>query len=82
MTNKPRNRMKGVLSSSWYYIINQEIIQNSQVVKKKLNLKNQEILLVEVFLVQNSRTKIFPDELLLQNDGPDQYLKKAISRES
>ena len=40
--------------TSWYYIINQKIIQNKQVVKKKLNLKNQEILLVEAFLVHNA----------------------------
>ena len=33
-----------VLVTPWYYIINQKIIQNSQVVKKKLNLKNQQSL--------------------------------------
>ena len=55
-------------------ILNQQpIIQNSQVVKKKLNLKNQGVLLVEAFLVNNSRNKIFPDMPFLQNDGPGQY---------
>ena len=63
---------------SWYYIINQKIIPNSQVVKKKLNLKNQGILLVEAFLVYNSKTTMFPDMLFLQNDGPEQYSKKQF----
>ena len=47
----------------WHYITDQKIIQNSQVVKKKLNLKNQEILLAESFLVHNSR------------NGPEQHKK-------
>ena len=42
--------------------MNQKIIQHSHVIKKKFNFKNQEILLVEAFLVHNSRTKIFPDK--------------------
>ena len=63
---------------SWYYIINQKIIPNSQVVKKKLNLKNQGILLVEAFLVYNSKTTMFSDIPFLQNDGPEQYLKKQF----
>ena len=49
-------------------------------VKKKLNLKNQEILLVEEFLVHNSRTIIFPDMPFLQNDGPEQYLKSHYQK--
>ena len=48
------------------------MIQNSQVVKKKLNLKSQEILLVEVFLVHNSRTKILSGMPFSQNDSPGQ----------
>ena len=59
--------------TSWYYIIDQKIFQNSQVVKKKLNLKNQGKLLVEAFLIHNSKTKMFPDMPFLQNDGPEQY---------
>ena len=47
-------------------------------VKKKLNLKNQGILLVEAFLVYNSKTTMFPDMPFLQNDGPEQYLKKQF----
>ena len=51
-------------------------------VKTKLTLKNSGILLVEAFLVYNSKTKIFPDMLRLQNDGPQQYLKKPFSEKS
>ena len=47
-------------------------------VKKKLNLKNQGILLVEAFLVYNSKTMMFPDMPFLQNDGPEQYLKNQF----
>ena len=58
MNIKPVNRTNErtiiCIFTSWYYIINQKIIQNKQVVKKKLNLKNQEILLVEAFLVHNA----------------------------
>ena len=36
---------------------------------KKLNLKN----FIEVFLVYNSRIKIFPDILFSQIDNPEQY---------
>ena len=43
MTIKPINRTNGgtiiYRFTPWYYIINQKIIQNIQVVKKKLNLK-------------------------------------------
>ena len=77
MTIKPINRTKGVLSPAnssviiWYYILNQTMIQNSQVVKKKL---------VEAILVHNSRTKMFPDMSFLQNDTLEQYLKNNFQR--
>ena len=45
-------------------------------VKKKLNL------LAETSLVHNGRTKIFPDMLFLQNDGPEQYFKKSFPKKS
>ena len=84
MTIKTHKQNKGhtiiCTFTSWYYIIDQKIIQNSQVVKKKLNLKNQDILLVEAFLVHNSRTKILPDMPFSQNDSPEQYLKKHFQR--
>ena len=41
------------------YIINQNITQNIQMVKKKLNLEHQLVLLVEAFLVDNSKNKVF-----------------------
>ena len=50
-------------------------------VKIKLNLKNQEILLVEAFLFHNLQTSIFPDILLSQNDGSEQYFKKPFPEE-
>ena len=46
----------------------------------KLNLKNQEILLVESSNVYNSRTNILSD-MLFSNDSPEQYYQKKISRE-
>ena len=58
------------------------IVQNSQAIKKKLNLKNQEILLVEAFLVHKSRTKIFPEMLFLQKVGPVQYSREIYSKKS
>ena len=48
------------------------IIQNCQVVKKKLNLKK----MVEVILVYNTRTKILADLPFSHNDSPEQYKKK------
>ena len=60
MTIKPLNRTKGVLSSA--HSPHHRPKLNIQVVKKKLNLKNQEIFLVEGFLIPNPRTKILPDK--------------------
>ena len=60
----------------------QKIIQNSQVVKKRLDLKNNEIILVMAFLVHYSRTKILPDMSSAQNDSPEQYLKNKLSEKS
>ena len=83
MTIKSINRTKGLLSS----VHSPQAIthstkknQSSQAVKMKLNLKNQEILLVESFNVHNSRTKILSD-MLFSNDSPEQYYQKKISRE-
>ena len=40
--------------------------------KKKLTLKNQEILLIQIFLVHNSKSKNFPDtpfrKIMIQNN--------------
>ena len=46
--------------------------------RRKINLRNQEILLAEAFLVHNSRTKI-SDMLFSENNNPEQYLKKISS---
>ena len=47
-------------------------MKNSQVTKKKLNLKNQEILLIQVFWVHNSKSKNFLDtpfrKIMIQNN--------------
>ena len=75
-TIKPINRMiRGTIIytfASQYYIINQRIMKNSQVTKKKLTLKNQEILLIQIFLVHNSKSKNFPDtpfrKIMIQNN--------------
>ena len=65
MTIKPINRTIGgtIICSftPWYYIVDQKIIQNSQMVKKKLNLN-----INRAFLFHNSGTKIFPDMLFSQ----------------
>ena len=47
----------------------------------KLNLKNQEILLVESFNVHNSTTKILSD-MLFSNDSPEQYYQKKSPEKS
>ena len=48
MTVKPINGTKGGIIicrfTPWYYIIDQKIIQNRKVVKKKLNLEIQQSL--------------------------------------
>ena len=49
--------------------------------RRKINLKNQEILLAEAFLVHNSRTRI-SDMPFSQNDNPEQYLKKTFPEKS
>ena len=51
-------------------------------VKKRLNLKNHDIILVMAFLVHYSRTKILPDMSSTQNDSPEQYLKNKFSGKS
>ena len=51
-------------------------------VKKKLNLKNQEIILVEAFLVHNSRTRIFSDMPFSQNDSPERTKKNTFPEKS
>ena len=72
MTITPINRTKGVLLSAHSPHGITSSIKTLKMVTKKLKLKNQEILLVETFLVHNSRTKIFPDMLFSQNDSPEQ----------
>ena len=49
-------------------------------VRKKLNLENKEILLVEAFLAHNSRTKGPPNMQFLQNNSPEQYYTKDFQR--
>ena len=51
-------------------------------VKKKLNLKNQEIILVEAFLVHNSKTRIFSDMPFSQNDSPERIKKNTFPEKS
>ena len=51
------------LLTTWYYISNQKIIEKSQ----EINLKNQAMLLAEIFITHNSRTKILPYWHFLQN---------------
>ena len=52
----------------------------SQVVKKKLNLEKQVILLLEAFLVHSKSNKIFPIMLFFQNNNPEQYFTKYFQR--
>ena len=57
--------------------MNQKVVQTSELVRMKLDLKNQEILF-EVVLVYNLRTKNFLNMIFSQNNDPEQY---SISRE-
>ena len=80
MTIKPIRTIRGTIIYtfvSWYYIINQKIIQNSKVIKKKLNLKNQGILSIEAWFI---RKKFFNDRHFSQNNDSEQYLKKQSQR--
>ena len=68
MAIKLIKRTKGVLSSAH----SPHGITSSIKIVKKLDLKNEEILLVEAFLVHNSWTKIFPDIPFSQTDSLEQ----------
>ena len=57
--------------------MNQKVVQTSELVRMKLDLKNQEILF-EVVLVYNLRIKNFLNMIFSQNNDPEQY---SISRE-
>ena len=57
--------------------MNQKVVQTSELVRMKLDLKNQEILF-EVVLVYNLRTKNLLNMTFSQNNDPEQY---SISRE-
>ena len=75
MTIKPTNRIKGVLSSehSPNDTISSTKKKSKQPSQEELNLKKQDILLVEAFAVHNARTRIIPDMPYLQTDGQEQY---------
>ena len=57
--------------------MNQKVVQTSELVRMKLDLKNQEILF-EVVLVYNLRRKNLLNMTFSQNNDPEQY---SISRE-